>query len=160
MKPTIYLDMDGVLANFDKTAEKILGTSNIYKYDFIWGPEHFWREINKHADFFLSLELMPDAAELYNAVRHLKPKVLTALPKTNPERVRSQKEAWIEMQFGEELPVITCKTHEKPDYCKPGDILIDDRAVNKPAWSERGGRYIVHRSAAESIYELQFMGVI
>lgn len=163
-KPQIFIDMDGVLANFDKTAEKILRTNNIYKYEFIWGPEAFWSEINKHEDFFLSLELMPDAAILWNAVYHLKPRVLTALPKTNGDRVKSQKEAWISMNIGGfsdyDVPVITCKTHEKPSYCNYGDVLIDDRAVNKPAWIAKGGRYIVHTSAADSVKQLQEMGVI
>jgi hypothetical protein len=159
----LYLDMDGVLANFDKRAEAILGTNNIYKYEFIWGPEKFWTEINKHEDFFLSLELMPDAYELYTAVYHLDPVILTALPKTGAERVRSQKEAWVELNLsinGKVPKVIACKTHEKPLYCLPEDVLIDDRAVNRDAWRKAGGHYIVHRNASESLQQLEYLGVI
>jgi hypothetical protein len=43
---TIYVDLDGVLANFDKAAEGILKTDNIYKYEFVWGPDKFWEGIN------------------------------------------------------------------------------------------------------------------
>lgn len=152
--------MDGVLANFDKRAEQILGTKNIYKYEFIWGAEVYWRELNSYPDFFLSLEAMPDAAWLLRETEYLDPIVLTALPKTNKDRVEQQKRAWIEMNIGPHMQVITCETKDKPNYCRPGDILVDDRAVNKPAWLARGGRYIVHTSAEDTLEQLYEMGVL
>ena len=159
-RPKVFLDMDGVLANFDKRAEEILSTNNIYKYEFVHGPEVFWHKLNKYPNFFMELELMPDAGVLLNAVWHLDPIVLTALPKTNGDRVRQHKEAWVALNLKEGMKVICCQTHEKPHHCNPGDVLIDDRAVNRQAWEAKGGRYIVHTSAEDSVAQLKELKVI
>lgn len=155
----IYVDLDGVLADFDSSAEVQLGTDNIYKYEFIWGPEKFWTEMNKDPDFFRYLGQKEDARKLWEAIEHLDPVILTALPKTNGERVDKQKRAWV----GENFPgteVITCVTKDKPKHCNPGDILIDDRAVNRDAWMKAGGIYLVHTTADRTIAALQALGVI
>jgi 5'(3')-deoxyribonucleotidase len=156
--------MDGVLADFDKSAEAILQTNNIYKYEFIWGPDKFWEELNRYPDFFNDLELMPDARHLWAKIKHLSPEVLTALPRENGERVAKQKKQWIS-RFAQAtgdiaIPVHTCQTRDKPKLCKPGDILIDDRAVNRDAWMKAGGIYIVHTSAANTLTTLRALGVI
>lgn len=160
-KPTIFLDMDGVLADFDKRANEVLRTDNHYKYDFVHGAEVYWHNINTRApNFFAELELMPDAMTLLNAVWNEKLAVLTALPKSNPIRVKAQKETWVALNVREDLKVIACTTFEKPNYCQEGDVLIDDRAVNRPAWQSKGGRFILHTSAEDSVAQLREMKVI
>lgn len=163
---TIFVDMDGVLANFDKSAETILDTDNIYKYEFIWGPDKFWEELNKHPNFFRDLPLMPDARHLWAKIAHLEPQVLTALPRENGERVDQQKREWIiKMIDNPTQPMLdtivhTCPTKDKPLLCEPGDILIDDRAVNRDAWIKKGGTYIIHTSAINTLTTLRALGVI
>jgi hypothetical protein len=157
---TLYLDMDGVLANFDKGMEEATGSTNIYKYEFVYGAKAFWDALNSVQDFFLHLELMPDAAFLFNMVRPLKPKVLTAIPKSNSDSVRWQKHMWCAENLGDDVEVVTCLTHEKPDYCKPGDVLIDDRNINANAWRERGGIFVLHTDARSSVEQLLAHGVI
>jgi hypothetical protein len=155
----LYVDLDGVLADFDTPAEEILGTDNIYKYEFIWGPEKFWAKINEHPNFFRDLPTKADAYDLWDSISHLDPSILTALPKTNPDRVDLQKREFVSGNFGD-ATVITCETEDKPDYCEPGDILIDDRAVNRDAWMKKGGIYLVHTTAARTVAALQALGVI
>lgn len=157
--------MDGVLADFDKSAEAILKTDNIYKYEFIWGPDKFWEEINKFPNFFKDLDAMGDARHLWAKIKHLDPEVLTALPRENGERVAAQKRSWIERWdritgASTYTTVHTCATKDKPKLCKPGDILIDDRAVNRDAWIAAGGTYIIHTSAANTLTTLRALGVI
>jgi hypothetical protein len=157
--------MDGVLADFDKSAEAILQTNNIYKYEFIWGPDKFWEEINRFPNFFKDLELMGDARHLWAKIKHLNPEVLTALPRENGDRVAQQKCEWID-RFAtatgsdKRITVHTCQTKDKPKLCKPGDILIDDRAVNRDAWIAAGGTYVIHTSAANTLTTLRALGVI
>jgi 5'(3')-deoxyribonucleotidase len=162
----LYVDMDGVLADFDKSAEAILQTDNIYKYEFIWGPDRFWEELNTRPDFFRNLPMMGDAKHLWSKIAHLNPEVLTALPRENGERVSVQKREWITKNIDNwsqpenDTIVHTCPTRDKPKLCKPGDILIDDRAVNRDAWMKAGGIYIVHTSAANTLTTLRALGVI
>ena len=157
--------MDGVLADFDKSAEAILKTDNIYKYEFIWGPDKFWEEINRFPNFFKDLDAMEDARHLWSKIKHLDPEVLTALPRENGERVAEQKRNWIERWdritgASSYTTVHTCPTKDKPKLCKPGDILIDDRAVNRDAWIKAGGTYIIHTSANNTLTTLRALGVI
>lgn len=159
-KPTIYLDMDGVLADFDRGAEAAIGTTNTYKWEWIHGSNAFWRALDAVPDFFLRLPPMPDALLLFGNVRHLDPIVLTALPKSGSEDIDRQKREWIRKYFGADVRVVTCLTHEKPDYCLPGDILVDDRNVNAAPWIDRGGRYVLHTGAESTLEQLADWGVL
>ena len=160
----LFVDMDGVLADFDKSAEAILKTDNIYKYEFVWGPDKFWEEINHFPNFFRDLQLMPDARHLWAKIQHLNPEVLTALPRENGASVDAQKRSWIKSMIdipnGTKTTVHTCQTKDKPKLCKPGDILIDDRAVNRDAWIKAGGTYIIHTCAINTLTTLRALGVI
>lgn len=155
----LWLDMDGVLADFDSAACAALGTDNTYKWEWIHGTKAFWAGLNANPNFFLDLPPMRDAWFLLESVRHLKPKVLTALPKTGADAVAAQKREWIARHVGD-LEVVTCLTREKPDYCQPGDVLVDDRAVNRAAWEKKGGRYVLHTDALSSVRQLREMGVL
>lgn len=153
--PTLFLDMDGVLADFDAGANAALGTDNSYKWEWIHGTKAFWQKLFENPNFFGDLPPMSDALHLFGNVRHLRPVVLTALPKSGADEVDAQKRAWIAKYLGPDVPVITCLTHEKPGYCQAGDILVDDRAVNQEAWNEAGGRYVHHVSAVDTLAQLR-----
>jgi hypothetical protein len=155
----IFLDLDGVLADFDTLAGRMLKTDNIYKYEFVHGADAFWAGINQDPNFFANLPLKADALELWFAVKPYKPIILTALPHTGAERVDHQKRQWCRTYLGE-VSVITCQTKEKPDYCKPGDVLVDDRAINRERWEARGGRFLLHQNATATNVALNHYGYI
>ncbi|MGH0299320.1 5' nucleotidase, NT5C type [Sinorhizobium meliloti] len=157
---TIYLDLDGVLADFDKRACEVLNGECHYRYDFIHGGDALWASLNAVPDFFRSFDPMPDAHVLWDAVKHLDPVILTALPKTNAGVVDDQKRRWVAAHFGIHVRVITCETKDKPLHCKPGDILIDDRSVNLNRWNKKGGTFILHSRATFTVAKLKQLGVI
>jgi hypothetical protein len=158
----LYVDLDGVLADFDRAAQEILDTENHYKYEFIWGPEVYWKKLHAKGDFFAKLKPMSDAGHLWGKINHMNPTILTALPSTEAERVEKQKRTWVQKNlYPQPTEDICCKTTEKPNYCcYPGDILIDDRAVNRDAWMARGGTYIIHTTAERTIGTLNALGII
>jgi hypothetical protein len=158
---TLFLDMDGVLADFDTKAGQVLETDNHYKLDWVWGSGEYWKRINERApDFFQSMAPMPDMKLLMAVVTRFNPWVLTALPKTNGAEVEKQKRWWLNNYLGHGIPMIACETKEKPNYCQPGDVIVDDRAVNKAAWEAKGGIYILHTSAADSIIQMADKGIL
>ncbi|RVB02855.1 hypothetical protein [Mesorhizobium sp. M7A.F.Ca.CA.004.02.1.1] len=159
LKPTLYLDLDGVLADFDSAAYRALGGDH-YKYEFIYGPKMLWARLDAIPDFFENFPLMRDGAFLWNAVSHLNPIILTALPKTGGEEVDRQKRAWVARELGTDVGVITCETKDKPDYCKPGDALVDDRWLNKLRWSSKGGHFVHHSGAETTLASLKRHGFI
>ncbi len=158
--PSIFLDLDGVLADFDKRACEVLNGECHYRYDFIHGGDALWAQLHAVPDFFTSFDPMPDAMILWNAVKHLNPVILTAVPKTNGDRVAEQKKRWIDKYLGAHVKSICCRTEDKPLYSGPGRVLVDDRSVNKARWEQAGGHFILHNKAVFTNAALHRLGYI
>src|SRR3546814_5470166 len=112
----LYLDCDGVLADFDRGATELLGMPP-RAYEKRHGIAAFWRELARHPDFYGTLPLMPDAKELFAAVRHLIPVILTGLPRgawAAPQKIR-----WAARHF-------------------PGPQILTVMAVDKRNHAQRG----------------------
>jgi len=153
----LFLDMDGVLADFDKRAAGIFDGMRPEKFEEAKGTREFWKRIHKHPKFFRDLELMEDARHLFDAVRHLNPTILTGIPSDKDSA--QQKMDWAAEHFPG-FRCITCPAKKKSDYASPGDVLVDDRIKYKHLWEEVGGIYVVHTSAKNSIEQLKELGVI
>jgi len=156
----INLDLDGVMADFEKSATKLYGMSP-HEYEKIHGSTAFWKGIFSVSNFFRNLDPMPDALELWNHVNASSDhslQVITGVPRMSNGQVEIEKREWVKEHLGE-VPVVCCLSREKSDHCNPGDILIDDRTDYKHLWEAKGGVYIVHTSAKESIRQLKTMGL-
>jgi 5'(3')-deoxyribonucleotidase len=148
--PHVFLDCDGVLADFDSYAETYFGM-NPREYEAKVGSAQFWQELEAKGDFYRNLPVMPDARELYEGVKHLHPTILTGCPRGN--WAQGQKVAWAAEHFPG-VPIITCRSADKRDYAKPGDVLIDDWPQHRHRWIEAGGVFIVHHDAQTSLAAL------
>jgi beta-phosphoglucomutase-like phosphatase (HAD superfamily) len=152
----IYLDCDGVLADFDAGATKILGLAPD-AFEKRHGAREFWRRLAHAPGFFDTLDPLPDAFELYEAVRHRGPIILTGMP--YGKWAEPQKRRWAERHFPG-VPVITTTAALKREHCHPGDVLVDDRAQHRAAWEDAGGMFVVHTSARASIAALREKGYL
>lgn len=152
----LFLDCDGVLANFDKRAEEVLGM-NPRIFEKQKGTAEFWRVIESTEDFFYSLEPMPGAFDLVDAVAHLKPIILTGVPQGT--WAIGQKLRWGHKYFPE-LEMWTCRSKDKIKLANPGDIIVDDWPKHRQKWIDGGGIWVDHVSAWDSIRKLKEMGVI
>jgi 5'(3')-deoxyribonucleotidase len=151
----IFLDCDGVLADFDITATNIFGKHpRIFEAEA--GSDEFWRRLREHGDFYRNLPLLPDARELFDAVAHLNPIILTGCPEGG--WAEEQKVAWAKEHFPGSK-IITCASSNKRMHMQPGDVLIDDYLKYKDLWEEAGGIFIHHRTAEESLEQLAALGV-
>jgi hypothetical protein len=156
MRKQIYLDCDGVLADFDRGAEAVLGLPP-EAFQKRHGPGQFWKRLAAADGFFANLDPLPDAFELYEAVRHRNPIILTGLPRGN--WAEPQKRAWAERHFPG-VEVITTLAALKREHCHPGDVLVDDRDKHRGLWEQAGGVFIHHTSAKSSIAALRAKGFI
>jgi len=147
----LYLDCDGVLADFEEGFKSKFDMT-CGDYETLHGTKAFWQKIRNDLNFFGTLPLMPDAIELYDAVKHLRPIILTGVP--FGQWAEHQKFKWRDARFPG-VPMVTCRSKDKCLYCKPGDILIDDITKYKHLWEAVGGQYIVHTNAKQSIKELE-----
>jgi hypothetical protein len=151
MPRQLYLDCDGVLADFDKGAAAVLGM-HPRAFEKRFGLGRFWSKLATAPDFYFSLPLLPDAMELFEAVRHLDPIILTGLPGGN--WAADQKVRWAAQHFPG-TRIITTLARNKRDHAKEGDVLVDDQMRHAHLWEEIGGVFIHHKSAKDSIERLK-----
>jgi hypothetical protein len=146
----LYLDCDGVLADFDKGATAVLGLPP-RAFEERHGLGKFWQKLASAPDFYFGLPLMDDAMELFDAVRHLNPVILTGLPRGN--WAADQKVRWA-AQYFPGTRIITTMARDKRNHAKEGDVLVDDQTRHRERWEEVGGVFIHHTSAKASIAAL------
>ena len=122
-----------------------------------FGLGKFWTSLANAPDFFANLEPLPDATELYDAVRHLEPVILTGLPRG--DWAESQKHRWAQRHFSG-VEVVTTSAALKYEHCHPGDALVDDRDKYRHLWEGVGGVFIHHKNSANSIEQLRRIGFL
>ena len=156
MKPIIYLDMDGVLADFEKKAHELFGEQ--------WKQEvesAGWGKFSQHPDIYETLEPMPDAIELYEGCCELMDdrnhvQILTAIPK-RAEFVNAarHKIEWARKHIDPNIRVVLGPhAQDKQYHARDRDVLIDDMERNIIQWREKGGVGVIHISAKLSLDEL------
>ena len=148
--PHLFLDCDGVLADFDTGAQAIIGAP-VPHFEASHGKGEFWRRLARAKDFYATLTEMPDARFLFDAVQHLNPTILTGLPMGN--WAASQKVRWAAEHFPG-TPIITCMARDKHRHMQSGDVLVDDRDQHRGKWEEAGGVFVHHLNAKASLSRL------
>lgn len=144
----LFVDMDGVLADFDSGYHQRFGIRPSTKADNV-----DWDLVRATQGFYEDLPPMPDFSALWDGIRHLNPTVLTGIPKS-VEEAAANKRAWVAKWLGPDVPVICCLSAEKYLHARPGDVLIDDWEKYRYRWESMGGRWITHTSAEASLAEL------
>lgn len=146
-KKTFYLDMDGVVADWNEGAARIVGyhmpDPNAYY------PQEDWVKIRDHQRMFLDLPLMEKANDMANLARKFRDELgydlmfLTAVPHYNDIHWAFwDKCIWAQTHFSD-IPVhFGPYSGDKQKHCIPGDILVDDRYDNCDHWKAAGGRAI------------------
>ena len=139
----IYVDMDGVLANF---RAKYIEEFN-EDPDMVKNVRHWKEFVKRHC--FVKLDMMKGAK---GGVKFLKKsnvhvKILSSSggrDKPLDEEVQKQKAEWLELH-GIEWPAIFVpgKKH-KIEYAEKGAILIDDDEETIDRWNEAGGIGLYH----------------
>lgn len=177
MRNTLYLDMDGVLMDF----EGAIFAHGVKRYadgaKWITKPRDQWPDEMVAADkayvgamalptFWPSIQPMTDAKALWAFCASLNPRVLTAAPSDRPGEKRfaelfpviaKQKCNSIWEHFDREFPIEhihVCLRHEKAHFAKPGAVLVDDTPGNCEEWTAAGGIAILHKDAKTTIAQL------
>jgi 5'(3')-deoxyribonucleotidase len=137
----IDIDLDGVLADSRKGFMKIVGQA----------PQEFcvdemWVRVASIPEFFLRLDVTAEARALFAFVQTLgEVRILTATPrKTTYPAAADEKRRWTALHFGDVPVTIVQYAHQKADYARSGDVLIDDSPGNIRRWVKSGGLAIVH----------------
>ena len=157
-KPTVYLDMDGVLADF------FGGVAKMY------GVDH-WKQLTNDktqlkkeiidritgTDFFATLPKFQSADALINMVKKFtggKFSINTSPLRGDNENSGKYKKVWISNNIEQPDEIIV--TGRKESYAKDKasgtpNILIDDRPVNIKRWQGAGGYGILYQANEDSL---------
>lgn len=141
--------MDGVLADFNLQAQKVLSASDqdvsIAAQRGRWCPQQ-WEKLRSNPRFYLDLpkteiadSLVAVALQLVRQ-RNYQLAVLTAIPKNNDMPWAFwDKFLWMQQRYPDIPLHFGPYSHDKASHCTPGDILVDDRRDNCQQWQARGG---------------------
>lgn len=154
---TVYIDMDGVVADFDGAAQAILGGD--CRVDDRY-PEQVWMQVRAHQRIYRDLELCRDAKTLVDGVRvladqhDLRVLFLTAVPKDNDfPWAFFDKMSWAQKHFPD-IPVwFGPYSVDKQIRAQCDDVLIDDRASNIEEWEAQGGYGILYKGHAGPVLD-------
>lgn len=164
----VYLDVDGVLADF------VGGACAAHEFDRLrlapgkWDIsecmgitlQEFWSKCRGH-DFWRRLHLMPDAEVVIGAVNTLDcAQWLLTQPSDDPGSY-SGKYSWLCCH----LPAwksVSIFARDKTGVAGPGRLLVDDNEVNVQAWQLAGGEAILlprpwNRMHAAAHYAVEYL---
>ena len=162
-KPIVYLDMDGVLADFFGGVE------------FLYGVEH-WKQLTNDktkdlkkevidritgTDFFAVLPKFPTADALIDMVKKFTGgnfSINTSPLRGDHENSAKYKKIWIQNNI--ETPDSIVVTGRKETYARDKasgtpNILIDDRPVNIQKWQAAGGYGILYQANRDPLRKVQ-----
>lgn len=141
--PTIFFDMDGVVADFDKYVDDVgikrypQGTMDTKT------KREFWKQIGEIPHFYSHLEPIPEGVALFNALKEKYPvAIITGVPtpKGNNMTAALDKIQWAKKYLSPDVPVYAVKKENKARFCLgEKDVLIDDYQKNVNSWMEQSG---------------------
>ena len=155
--PDIYCDMDMVLCDFLRGADKAIGEPFIHadKVDR-------WKKINNTKGFWEGLDWYPGGKRLYSFIAKYDPLILSAYS-TKDANSRGGKLKWL----AKNTKIPRGKTHlvlrsQKKDFAvnkdKAPNILIDDYMKNIKEFNDKGGIGIHHTDTGKTLRELKNLG--
>ena len=147
----LYLDLDGVMADFDAHFPVVFGLDHRSLAD-----DDMWAQINSHKSYFRDMPMCPGALNFWREVESLNPIILTACPKSNYQHVAIQKREWCREHLSADVTVLPVMGGRNKWLFmhKPGDILIDDYEKNIKPWNAAGGVGILHTGFEETRAQL------
>ena len=148
---TLFLDMDGVLCNFDKAYRSL----HTHAAD---GKRFRAAVMDFH--IFEDLEFMPDAQELLNYVSKLEGiniEILTSLGTFDVHQgnqAKYQKMKWLSSKNIPYKANFVRSKEEKAQYATETSILVDDSIGCITPFNAKGGHGILHTKSSDSIQQI------
>ena len=160
--PEVYLDMDGVLADFFGPVAKHHGVAK-------WRDARKERakfnskidKIAKKPGYFKNLKPLPNAGKLINGILKVidQYNILSSPLLSNVEQSSDEKGEWLRKHLKKHQPRSIIFDHEKFKFAKQADgtpnVLIDDWGVNTRAWATHGGIAVKYQADEDTLSKVE-----
>ena len=162
----VYVDMDGVLTDFERRFEQFAGVTpdefmaqKKIQFGQEKADEQFWDLIDNQIGvrFWAGMPWMPEGEKLYQYIKKSKPTILTSPSRDESSRIG--KGVWVKRNMPNVPVKFGYKASGKAKYAGPNKILIDDREDNIQAWKAAGGIGILFKSTEQVKNELSKLGL-
>jgi len=152
----IFLDMDGVLVDFDQQFQELTGMMP-REFEAKHGSTGFWEAIETAGvGFWRGMKWMPGGGALYNRASQFDHALLSSPSRSETSKIG--KRLW-RRDKTPNTKLILSRSYLKKNYAAPNHILIDDREDNIQQWRDAGGIGILYTSAAQANKELDKLGL-
>ena len=158
-KPTVYLDMDGVLADFFGGVEKMYGVEH-WKQLTSDKTKDLKKEVIDRitgTDFFATLPKFQSADALIDMVKKFTGgnfSINTSPLRGDNENSGKYKKVWISNNIDKPDEIVVTgrkETYAKDKASGTPNILIDDRPINIQRWQDSGGYGILYQANRDSL---------
>lgn len=158
----IYIDLDGVLADFNSKVREITG-----KYPSELTTKELWKQLQLVDNFYYSLDIIEGSKEFLDYIlnySNINVEILTALPSPSKKLITSSNDKimWVYDKI-DPFIITNCVSNwrMKTYFCRNNDdILIDDQEKNIVQWQEAGGIGILHNNFEDTIRKLKELNVV
>ena len=160
-KPVVYLDMDGVIADFFGGVEKLYGVGHWKQLTSDKSKDLRQDVIDRitGTNFFETLPKFPSADPLIAMIKKFtggKFSILTSPLRGDHDNSAKWKKVWINQNI--EQPDETIVTGRKEKYATSkgtANILVDDRPINIQKWQDKGGYGILYQANKNSLSTIE-----
>ena len=146
MYKEIYIDLDGVLADFFSEWKSITGKNwweldnNLLAIQKIRDEKNFWLNLPLLKNSLKLLKILKDNNQSYH---------ILSSPLQNDQKCINQKKQWVKKMLTYYPPEKVIISSEKEKYAKDNlgipNLLIDDFGYNINKWKKNGGIGIKHK---------------
>ena len=146
----IYVDMDGVLADFFNAWGDLMGVDDWRNIDKEHQISDALQKIRDTDDFWLKIPVTANAQNLLNLIKQVKGSYsICSSPLPGDPNSEPHKKEWIKKHLVSFPPEEIIITSNKPQYATQPDgtpnILIDDYGKNIQSWEAAGGVGFKHK---------------
>jgi predicted kinase len=139
--PQLFVDLDGVLADFDGFVKKEFGIENNRENE---RPD-FWEILRGYRGrLYYDMAPLDGARAFWEALKPYDPIILTGIPWSIEGAVKDKRD-WVSQYIDPGARVVPCRSRSKSKYGVKGDILIDDWKKYEDKWVDMGGVFVHYK---------------
>jgi len=150
----IYVDMDGVLSDWEAQFKRYSGGISVDTYDSLYGKKNRFKLVNKNSpDYYANMPWMKDGKLLYNFVNSFpNVEILSHAPDA---KSKVGKQQWLKDKGITFETNLVPNRKDKAKFATPDSILIDDREDVVSDFINAGGKAILHTNSIDTINRLK-----